>query len=89
MVLKCSMYERLRNIMLDRKLIDTIDIKLKSLCIKHTNILQRNIDPNGCCLFAAGLPTDTVGSQNFQTFSTRQSPHLGDWWGELATATTT
>ena len=36
------------------------------------------VDPNGCCLFAAGLPTDFFGSQNFQTFSTRQTPHLGD-----------
>ena len=36
------------------------------------------VDPNGSCLFAAGLPTDTVGSENFQTFSTRQTPHLGD-----------
>ena len=35
-------------------------------------------DPNGSCLFADGLPTDTVGSQNFQTFSTRQTPHLDD-----------
>ena len=25
-----------------------------------------------------GLATDTVGSQNFQTFSTRQTPQLGD-----------
>ena len=89
------------------------------------------MDSNGSCLFAAGSPTDNVGSQNFQTFSTRQiafwlrgsrcqqcytdfllqcagdieadntdsgivvdsadryreTPHLGDWWGEL-TATT-
>ena len=37
-----------------------------------------NKHPNGSCLFAAGLPTDTIGSQNFQTFSTRQTPHLGD-----------
>ena len=29
-------------------------------------------------LFAAGSPTDTVGSQNFQTFSTRQTPHIGN-----------
>ena len=42
-------------------------------------------DPNGGCLFAAELPTDTVGSQSSQTFSTRQTPHLGDWWGELTT----
>ena len=34
--------------------------------------------PNGSCLFAAGSPTGTVVSQNFQTFSTRQTPHLGD-----------
>ena len=26
----------------------------------------RTQDPNGSCLFAAGLPTDTVGSQNFK-----------------------
>ena len=43
---------------------------------------------NGSCLFAAGLPTDTVGSLNFQTFFTRQAPHLGDWWGELTTTRT-
>ena len=35
-------------------------------------------DTNGSCLFAAGLPADIVGSQNFQTFSTRQTPHFGD-----------
>ena len=34
--------------------------------------------PNGSYLFAAGLPTDIVGSQNFQTFSTRQTTHHGD-----------
>ena len=34
--------------------------------------------PNGSCLFAAGTPADNFGSQNFQTFSTRQTPHLGD-----------
>ena len=34
-------------------------------------------DPNVSCLFAAGSPTDTVGSQNFQTFSTRQ---IAFWW---------
>ena len=33
---------------------------------------------NGSCLFAAGSPTDTVGCQNVQPFSTRQTPHLGD-----------
>ena len=32
---------------------------------------KEGLDPNGSCLFAAGSPTDTVGSQNFQTFSTR------------------
>ena len=42
-------------------------------------------DPNGSCLYAAGLPTETIGSQNFLAFSTRQTPHLGDWWGELTT----
>ena len=35
-------------------------------------------DDDGSCLFAAGLPTDTFGSQSLQTFSTRQAPHLGD-----------
>ena len=35
------------------------------------------IDPNGSCLFAAGSSTHTVGSQNFQTFSTRQ---IAFWW---------
>ena len=44
-------------------------------------------DPNGSCLFAAGLPADIVGSQNFLTFSTRHTPHLVDWWGELTTTT--
>ena len=29
-------------------------------------------------LIAAGLPAEIVGSQNFQTFSTRQTPHLVD-----------
>ena len=43
---------------------------------------------NGSCLFVAGLPTDIVGSQSFQTFSTRQTPHLGDWRGELTTTST-
>ena len=45
-------------------------------------------DTNGSCRFVVGSPTDTVGSQNFQPFSTRQTPHLGDWWGELTTPTT-
>ena len=36
----------------------------------HTN------DPNGSCLFVVGSPTDTVGSQNFQTFYTRQIAFL-------------
>ena len=36
------------------------------------------VDPNGSCLFATESPTDTVGSQNFNTFSTRQAPHLGE-----------
>ena len=39
---------------------------------------QAMTDPNESCLFAAGSPTDTVGSQNYQTFSTRQTPHRGD-----------
>ena len=29
-------------------------------------------DPNGSCLFAAGSPTDTIGSQSLRTFSTHQ-----------------
>ena len=33
-------------------------------------------DPNGSCLFAAGSPTDTIGSQCFQTLSTRQIAFL-------------
>ena len=45
-------------------------------------------DPNGSCFFAAGLPTDNVGSQNFLTFSNREISRLGDWWGELTTTTT-
>ena len=45
-------------------------------------------DTNGSCLFETGSPTDIVGRQNFQTFSTRQLPHLGDSWGELTTTTT-
>ena len=48
----------------------------------------KHVDPNGSCLFAAGSPTNTVGSQSFQTFSTRQTPHLGNWWGELTSTTT-
>ena len=40
---------------------------------------KTNHDPNGSCLFAAGLPADIVGSQNFKHFSTRQTTHLGDW----------
>ena len=43
---------------------------------------------NGSCLFSAGLSAGIVGSQNFQTFSTHQIQHLGDWWGELTTTTT-
>ena len=31
---------------------------------------------NGSCRFAAGSPTDTVGSQNVRTFSTRQIAFL-------------
>ena len=37
-----------------------------------------SVHPIGSCLFAAGKPANVVGIQNFQTFSTRQSPHLGD-----------
>ena len=36
------------------------------------------VGTSGSCLFVAGLPADIVGSQNFQTFSTLQTPHLGD-----------
>ena len=43
-----------------------------------TSHLLMRCGPNGSCLFAAFLPTDTVGSQNFQSFSTRQTPRLGD-----------
>ena len=43
------------------------------------------VDPNRSCLFAAGLPTEIVGSLSFQTFSTRRTPLLVDWWGELTT----
>ena len=35
------------------------------------------INPNGSCLFAVGSLTDTGGSQNFKTFSTRQ---IAFWW---------
>ena len=37
-------------------------------------VCTHNVRPglNRSCLFAAGSPTDTVGSQNFRTFSTRQ-----------------
>ena len=49
---------------------------------------KKKKDPNWSCIFAAGLPADIVGSQNFQIFSTRQTPHLVDWWGELTTTTT-
>ena len=34
------------------------------------------LGPNGSCLFAAGSPTDTVDSQNFWAFSTRQIAYL-------------
>ena len=44
----------------------------------HLFVFLISLDPNGSCLFAAGLPADIVDSQNFQTFSTRQPPHLGD-----------
>ena len=33
-------------------------------------------DPNDSCLLVAGLPTDSIGSQNFRTFSTRQIAFL-------------
>ena len=42
------------------------------------SIRHQLLDANGSCLFAAGSPTDTVGSQSFQTCSTRQTPHLSD-----------
>ena len=57
--------------------------------LRHHSWLRPSCNPNGSCLFAAGLPADIVGNQSFQTFSTRQTPHLGDWWGELTTTTTT
>ena len=52
----------------------------KLSCVSYFHQKQRSDfkDPIGSCLFAAGLPTDTVGSQDFQPFSTRQTPHLGD-----------
>ena len=100
-----------------------------SMSLRSTVIQAR---PDGSCLFASGSPTDTVGSQSFQTFSTcpiafwwrsgrcrqcytdfllqcagdieadhtysgivmdsadrnRETPHLGDWWGDLTTTTT-
>ena len=37
---------------------------------------DEDTNPNGSCLFAAGSPTDTFGSQNFLTFSTRQISFL-------------
>ena len=37
-----------------------------------------HMKPYGSCLFAAELPADILSSQNFQTLSTRQTPHLGD-----------
>ena len=43
-----------------------------------TAIDVQHPDPNGSCLIAAGLPADIVSSQSFQSFSTRQAPHLGD-----------
>ena len=33
-------------------------------------------DPSGSCFFMAGSPTDTVGSQNFRTFSILQTKFL-------------
>ena len=43
---------------------------------KLTSLRTSIKDPNGSCLFSAGSPTDTVGSQNFRTFSTRQIAFL-------------
>ena len=47
----------------------------------YSSILHRfrhfRQDPNESCLFAAGSPTDTVGSQIFRTLSTRQ---IAFWW---------
>ena len=45
---------------------------------KEDDVQEDN--PNGSCLFAAGSPTDTVGSQNFRTFSTRQITFLVAEW---------
>ena len=39
---------------------------------KSGRVVDEVDDPNGSCLFAAGLPADIAGSQNFQTFSTRK-----------------
>ena len=51
------------------------------LCWQHvggvgSTTTTTSSDANGRCLFAAGSPTDTVGSQNFRTFSTRQIAFL-------------
>ena len=51
---------------------------LRSNCTVTTVAVLTVYGPNGSCLFEAGLPTDIVGGQNFQTLSTRQTPHLGD-----------
>ena len=58
----------------DPEPIFTLNVATIDVC----NIYNYLGHPNGSCLFAAGSPTDTVGSQDFQTFSTRQAPRLGD-----------
>ena len=42
----------------------------------HKHLPPVKPDLNGSCLFAAGSPTDTIGSRNFQTFPTCQIAFL-------------
>ena len=39
--------------------------KANQMAIRRQQMRPSNRDPNGSCLFAAGSPTDTVGSENF------------------------
>ena len=60
----------------ERKLLGILHVILQ--CDSLILTISSPSDPNGSCLFAAGLPADRpTGSQNVQTFSTRQTPHLG------------
>ena len=45
-----------------------------TLCFTYTD--DDDDGPNGSCHFAAGSPPDTVDSQNYLTFSTRQIAYL-------------